>query len=190
MKAILFLTFLLSSTTGFGQLIDELPKDESGSLNFNEVIQLEGNSKAELYLRSKQFFVDVFKSANDVIQMDDKEAGIIIGKGFNDIYIKVMGMNTPIQMWYSIKIQSKDNRYKYEIYDIYFKSYASSQVPSVTTQSGELFDITNYYKKNGDAKDVPEKYKVEMITKAKSLIIAIKSSMEKKGASPSKNSDW
>lgn len=190
MKVVIFIILILSSATGFGQLIDELPKDESGNLNYNEVIQLEGNLKGELYLRSKQFFVDVFKSAKDVIQMDDKEAGIIIGKGFNDIYIKVMGMNHPIQMWYSIKIQSKDNRYKYEIYDIYFKSYASSQVPSVTTQADELFDKTSYYKKNGDAKDVPEKYKIEMITKAKSLIVAIKSSMEKKGASPNKNSEW
>ena len=173
----------------FGQLIDELPKDESGNLNYNEVIQIENIKKDELYLRSKQFFVDVFKSAKDVIQMDDKEAGVVIGKGFNDIYIKVIGISTPIQMWYTIKIQSKEGRYKYEIYDIYFKSYPG-QYGTTTTRAEKMFDQKTYFKKNGDPRDVQEKYKIETISRANSLMVVIKATMNKAVTSTDKKNDW
>jgi hypothetical protein len=185
---LLALMIIVPSFT-YGQLIDELPKDDNGNLNFNEVVQVENAKKDELYLRSKQFFVDVFKSANDVIQMDDKESGIVIGKGFNDIYIKVMGIPTAIQMWFTIKIQSRDGRYKYEIYDVYFKSYPS-QYGTTTTRAEEMFDKKAYYKKNGEPKDVQEKYKIEAATKASSLVTAIKATMSKVATSSDKKDDW
>jgi hypothetical protein len=188
MRNALLILMIIIPTLCFGQLIEELPKDENGNLRYNEVIQVDSTKKDELYLRSKQFFVDVFKSAKDVIQMDDKEAGVVIGKGFNDIYIKVMGISAPIQMWFTIKIQSKEGRYKYEIYDIYFKSYPG-QYGTTTTRAEDLFDKKNYFKKNGDPRDVSEKYKIEMISKAASLVTALKATMNKPVTSSDKK-DW
>ena len=187
---ILFLILFAPIVTS-GQLIDELPKDENGNLNFNEVIQIDNTKKDELYIRSKQFFVDTFKSANDVIQMDDKEAGVVIGKGYNDIYIKIMGVNNAVQMWYTIKIQSKEGRYKYEIYDIYFKIYPSQyggSTEATTIRAEETFDRKKYYKKNGDPKDIPEKYKIETVNKVNSLVKDIKVTMMK--VSSTNKSDW
>lgn len=188
MRLLFMILMVVIPTISFGQLIDELPKDDNGNLNYNEVIQVDSIKKDELYLRSKFFFVDVFKSANDVIQMDDKEAGVVVGKGFNDIYIRVMGITTPIQMWYTIKIQSKEGRYKYEIYDIYFRSYPG-QYGITTTRAEEMFDKRKYFKKNGEPRDVLEKYKIETIAKANSLVIAIKVTMSKPATSSNKN-DW
>lgn len=82
MKHPLMILMIIIPAISVRQLIDELPKDENGNLNYNEVVQVDTIKKDELYLRSKQFFVDVFKSANDVIQMDDKDAGVVVGKGF------------------------------------------------------------------------------------------------------------
>jgi hypothetical protein len=188
MRHALMTLMIIIPTISFGQLLDELPKDENGNLNYNEVIQVDSIKKDELYLRSKQFFVDVFKSAKDVIQMDDKEAGVVVGKGFNDIYIKVMGIATSIQMWYTIKIQSKEGRYKYEIYDIYFKSYPG-QYGTTTTRAEEMFDKRTYFRKNGDPRDVQEKYKIETTLKANSLVTAIKTTMNKPVTSSDKK-DW
>jgi hypothetical protein len=189
MKSKLFVLMIFVPSITFGQLIDDMPKDDNGNLNFNEVITVENVKKDELYLRSKQFFVDVFKSANDVIQLDDKEAGVVVGKGFNDIYIKVMGISTPIQMWYTIKIQSKEGRYKYEIYDFFFKSYPG-QYGTTTTRAEEMFDKKTYFKKNGDPKDVQEKYKIQTTAKSSSLATAIRAAMNKAVSSGEKKDDW
>jgi len=184
----LFLSMIAPLLT-FGQIIDELPKDENGNLNYSEVIQAESVSKDDLYLRAKQFFVDVFKSANDVIQMDDKESGIIIGKGFSDIYTKVMGVLTQQQMWYSIKIQSKEGRYKYTIYDIYLKSDLG-QYGTITTRPEEIFSKQNYYKKNGKPKDSLEKYKIEIVNKLNSLVTTIKATMNTSATSTENKEEW
>jgi hypothetical protein len=55
MKKVLTI-LILSPFALFGQLIDELPMDENGSLAFSEVIQVDGVVKDELYFRSKDFF--------------------------------------------------------------------------------------------------------------------------------------
>lgn len=181
---------LIISFTANGQIIDEIPIDENGKINFNDVVKVDSVSSKELYVRAKQFFVNIFKSANDVVQMDDKESGIIVGKGFNDIYIKILANPVAIQMWYSIKIQCKDGRYKYEIYDINFKSYSSQYAASSSSPAEPTFDKKTYYKKNGEPRDVNEKYKIEMTKSVESLVNSIKTEMNKPGTLNSKNGDW
>ena len=173
----------------FAQIIDELPKDENGNLYYSEIIQIENGTKDDLYLRAKQFFADEFKSANDVIQMDDKESGILIGKGFNDIYIKIIGISTPIQMWYSIKIQCREARYKYEIYDIYFKSYPG-QYGTVTTSAEKMFSKESYFKRNGKPRNVLEQYKIETVNKVNTLEASIKIKMNLPAISTESKNDW
>jgi len=171
------------------QVIEEIPTDQNGKINFTEVIQVDSVDKNTLYSRSKQFFVDTFKSANDVIQLDDKESGTIIGKGFSDIYIKIVSSPVAIQMWYSIKIQCKDGRYKYEIYDIIFKSYASQYAASSSSPAEPTFDRNTYYKKNAQPRDVNEKYICEMILNINKLTSTIKATMNNPAKS-SKENEW
>jgi hypothetical protein len=175
----LFTAFLgIMPLLTFGQLIDELPKSDNGKLNFNEVIQVDSIMQNQLYLNSKQFFIDAFKSAKDVIQMDDKDAGIIIGKAFIDVNAKMLGAYYPVKMWFTIKIQSKEGRFKYEIYDIYYENYPPNYVlpdGSAKSQTAEnLFDKNNYFKKNGQPKTSSLNFKtqtIEKITVLKSMII-------------------
>jgi predicted membrane protein len=110
MRKLFIILLSISPLMSFGQLIDELPKCENGKLNFNEVIQMDSIKQNKLYLNSKQFFADAFKSAKDVIQLDDKEAGVVIGKAIIDINAKMLGASYPVKMWFTIKIQSKDGR--------------------------------------------------------------------------------
>lgn len=57
----------------------------------------------------------MFKSANDVIQMDDPNSCTMIAKGFQDI-----GAGDPIgaELWFTIRLQAKDGRYRIDIYQI------------------------------------------------------------------------
>jgi hypothetical protein len=183
----LLATLLFSMASG--QVIDELPTDENGKINFNEVIAIDSVTAGEFYLRAKRFFVDTFKSANDVIQMDDKESSIIIGKGYSDIYIKIAGPPTALQMWYSIRIQGRDGRYKYEIYDITFKSYSSLYAPGSTAPAEQAFEKSAYYKNNGEPRAVSERYKIEMLKAIQNLTNSIKTAMKVPTTTKSKN-DW
>lgn len=191
MKKRLLFTLLATyfSSIIFGQVIDELPTDENGKINFNEVVVIDSVSAGEIYLRAKRFFVDTFKSANDVIQMDDKEASIIIGKGYSDIYIKIAGPPTALQLWYSIKIQGRDGRYRFDIYDISFKSYSSQYAPSSEAPAEQAFEKSTYYKKNGEPRAVSERYKIEMTKVIEDIINSIKTEMKVPIIVKSKN-DW
>lgn len=191
MKKLLTCLFLIITGESFSQTIEEMPIDESGTINFSEVVQVDSATKEQLFAAAKQFFGDTFKSAKDVIQVEDRDAGFIIGKAFKDIQIKILGRNSPTQMFYSMKIQAKEGRYKYEFYNIYYKSYPELYVPSSITKAEDLFQKENYFKKNGEPKDIPEKYKNQTLDLAKAFAIRIKAAMQKASATGvSKSKDW
>ena len=186
-KLILFVIIILPLNL-FSQVIEEMPTNDNGQIYFSEVIELEGFSQNDLYLNAKEFFVNTFKSADDVIQMDDKEDALIIGKPLSVITITVMGMGTEVKLYYTIKIQSKDGRYKYEIYDLFFKTYPNPQVPETTTSAEEMFAEETYYKRNGKPKGALEQYKDKTLSEIGLIINSIKNNMNTTDASSS--SDW
>jgi hypothetical protein len=183
MKHVIWILLLVTSHS-FAQIIDELPKDDNGNLNFHEVVQVDSASKEQLYLRAKVFFANAFNSAKDVIQMDDREAGIIIGKGWDNIFIKIALHQVPLKMWYSVKIQSKDGRYKCEVYDISYQGETS-----VRGYPADVFSNKNYFKANGQPRDVNEKYKLETIRKANEVLDAVQSAMRASSLGTKKD-DW
>ncbi|MGY6648328.1 DUF4468 domain-containing protein [Wenyingzhuangia sp. IMCC45574] len=113
MKRIIYLLILITfSIKSFSQekLLDILPI-ENGNVVYTEVIKVENINKKELYNRAKKWVVLKYKSANDVIQLDDKEDGIIIGKG--NFGIKYYSRKPTIE--HTIQIETKDGRYKYTV---------------------------------------------------------------------------
>lgn len=96
------------------------PLDANGKIIYTEVIEMPNIAKDALYSRAYEWFAKTFNSAQNVIQMQDKEAGKIIGKGIFD------DMNSPGPlgmagvkgyMKFTISIYLKDGKYKYEITD-------------------------------------------------------------------------
>jgi len=113
------------------------------NLVFTEVIAVDGTSQDELYNRAKMFVVDVFVSANDVMQLDDKENGQIVCKGsmiYNSSIYSASAM-TNGHIDFTFKIFLKEGRYKYDFCDFQHKTLRSdgynfgyittSDVPSV-----------------------------------------------------------
>jgi len=124
--------------TKHADYVDGLPINEDGILRVDQVIQMPGLSSLELYNRSKLFFVETFNSANHVIQLDDAENKVIIGKGGSTFK-------------FTIKIQARDGRYKYEIYDISISGLESSSESPL-----KYLSKVEYFKKNGSKKAYPE----------------------------------
>ena len=114
-KIFLFLVLLLSV---LGASAQEKP------LEFSEVIQAEGKSAQELYVIVKAWVATNFRSANAVIQMDDKESGILIGKSYFD-YRAPKGMIYRFidgYISFTLNVQTRQGRYKVTLNDFRHES--------------------------------------------------------------------
>ena len=76
-----------------------------------------GVSKASLYIKSLQWVTDTWKSANDVIQMNDADAGTIIVKGDLATKVKSLGMVITGESSSIITIRVKDGKAKIDFSD-------------------------------------------------------------------------
>jgi hypothetical protein len=174
----------------FGQLIDELPKNCNGELCYSEVVQVDRIQKIQFYLNSKRFFVESFKSLDDVIQKDDADSVIVIGKGFN--YIPIISSRDIFaeKMWYTIKIQSKEGRYKYEIYNISITKSGYGNYKSSILTPNDIFDKKNYYGRNGVPLDVNIMYKKVMEDNIHGIVALIKAYMILSDSTGSQKDNW
>jgi hypothetical protein len=84
-------------------------KDAIGNYQFSQVFKLDSLKSGQLHKNAKLWFAEFFKSAKDVIQMDDKEAGLIIGKGLSEL------KGSRYTFYFMLKIEIKEGRYKLSI---------------------------------------------------------------------------
>lgn len=97
----------------------KMPRNDKGEVVFSKVIREEGQDKKALYVAAKLCVTNIFNSAKDVIQLDDPESGIIVVKGFTEEPTRgLMGTVDNAEVWFTLKVQTKDNRYKIDIYQI------------------------------------------------------------------------
>lgn len=111
MKKALLIILLNFSLFSFSQ-------ETSKELIYTNVVKLDSITKAnELYSIAKSWFAEKYNSAQDVIQLDDKENGKIIGKGKFKYNSNVFSYSNGTKGYisYTISIAVKDGRYKYEI---------------------------------------------------------------------------
>jgi len=123
MKKLLFL-FLLLPVMALAQnekqdsLLGIMPQID-GKAHYQGIVKVDSVNQKTLYSRAKLFFSDIFVSGKSVIDMQDEASGIIVGKSYFSRPVSWLDVT------FTIKIQVKDGRYKYEIYDIRTKSEAS-----------------------------------------------------------------
>ena len=113
-KTIKFITiaislFILSCATTVpkGYPFNEI----SGIFTYEDVVTIDGKNSDELYVAIKKWIALNYNSANNVIQLDDKENHTLIVKG--NFQTSLFGKKG----WYShtINIVTRDNRFKYII---------------------------------------------------------------------------
>lgn len=130
-----------------------VPIDSSTKeVEYSAIIKVEGISKDELYNRAKEWFVITYNSAQDVLQMDDKSAGKIIGKGTSSGKYKFMMSNTDYYLNYTLSVTVKDGRYRYEFsqftvetlgkYSSGGRSSINQYLPSYKNEKGILYSAS------------------------------------------------
>ncbi len=166
------ISLALVSLIATSQIISDFQKDEKGAIIFSEVVKVDSADKAELFIRAKSFFSNTFKSGKDVLQLEDKENGIIMGKALVGLCDGQEGISSGCyNMFFSLKITVKDGRYKYEIYNITFRtepSYPSFPEGLAFTQY-QLFDSLTYYRSNGNPKPRFENIKNHVFTQVEKI---------------------
>ncbi|HXS57503.1 MAG TPA: DUF4468 domain-containing protein [Hanamia sp.] len=108
MKYILILLLISSNAMAQDTLIN-LPIQD-GKIFYEHVYQDSGKTKNDLFIKSKDVFLRLFPNTKGVIQDEDKENGIVTGKGY---------FKAPALIKCTIRIISKDNKYKVQIFDFY-----------------------------------------------------------------------
>jgi hypothetical protein len=112
----LFIAALVCSASV--SLAQSLPVDPDTKLiTYSEVVETPGVNKNELYVRANTWFTRTFKSAKSVLELQDKEAGKLIGKGLLSVMVKVpiVGATDAGTVATTITILCKDGKYKYVI---------------------------------------------------------------------------
>jgi hypothetical protein len=132
MKTItLSILVIITSFAAFGQKeAPKLPIDSlTSKITYSEVVYVDSlANKQELFSRAREWFAKAYKSSTNVIQLEDKESGKILGKALIQVYHKSMGSNYPSgYINYTISIYVKDGRYKYEVTDFYHTG--QNQIP-------------------------------------------------------------
>lgn len=112
---IVFMFFLVDSLLAQDKLLGVLPLKE-GKVFYSDVILVDSVKKDELFIRSKEWFGKKFTSTNEVIQLDDKEAGKIIQNGIIKSELQFGPLNTSrVLVHFTFSVFAKDGKSKYEI---------------------------------------------------------------------------
>jgi hypothetical protein len=179
---------LLSVSAAFGQKeTPKLPIDSSTSkITYSEVVYLDSlANKQELFSRAREWFAKAYKSSRNVIQMEDKENGKIIGKALMQVYYKEFPYG---YINYTISIYIKDGRYKYEFTDFHHTGQQGRDVPDfgvcekMIKTSDKYMGIISYQKYYNYCL-------YQMDNNIKDLITDLKAAMTRK-ATNSKKDDW
>ena len=128
MKKLIIVFFLCFCALTYGQdsMFSSIPL-KNGKAFYSGIVQIDNVSKNELYNRAKRWFVNTYTSAQDNIQLDDKENGEIVGKGcFQTNWDIAIISSQNINVCQTIRILIKDNRYKYEITNFSVNYFANA----------------------------------------------------------------
>ncbi len=90
---------------------------------YTDIITVDSTTKDQLYTRTKMYLTNLYKSANDVIQMDDKEGGVIIAKGLFKVNASNGLTSSDMPVLHTFRIYIKDGKIKYEVTDLILKYY-------------------------------------------------------------------
>lgn len=128
-KLLLFCSAALLSLSGHAQDEDSrrygpgtMPFNDAGEVVFSKVVQVDETSADDLFTATRIYITEAFKSANDVIQLDDQVNKILIAKGWREQKSQSSFMNSfagvPYQVYFTLKVQCRDGRYKIDVYQL------------------------------------------------------------------------
>ena len=175
MKKLLFTYVFLLSASLFAQK----------PLEYDSIIEVEGITKNDIYVQVNDWLATTFNSANDVIQMADKDAGKFIVKGeVSYSYGKSMYNCTDGVLSFTIKVSARDNKFRFILTQISHKSGGNPDCEFGIITDAELFKI------KGSGKKWKNKIWLDIKSKSADLHKNLLSSITDKVKKFDKDEDW
>lgn len=189
MKNLFLLLLILNFSANAQDFTEfELPINDDGIVTFSDVVKIPGATTESLYSSGREWFVTTFKSADDVLQMDDRTAGKLIGKAYSEIPVGSGISATTTRLYYTVKLYFKEGRYKYEFTDLYYLAYANQYNTNPQNTPVESIIIDYLKKKNGKVRTLNAQYKTETVKTMKRMIENIRMAIAKETAAD--DDDW
>lgn len=181
MKKLIFIAAFLWLNYVNAQSVDWSPLvfNEEGKLEMVEVVEVDSKDASEIYNQVKFWFSSYYNSLNDVIQLDDKDAGTIKGRAIASFYAKTMGKLFEHKVYYTIQIDIKDGKYRLLLSDYILQNdYGDSPLENQFTDKYAV-------KKNGSIRD----FSIAMKEGVESHWLELKTSLSDK-VKESSDDDW
>lgn len=118
MKHVIVCAFICLGTILFAQE-SQIPIVD-GKIEYSKVFEFKGKSKKELYLLSKEWISEYYKSSKAVTDFDDLESGKIYCKGLATYLFKDHFVQVDVRVEHTLKIFIKEERVKVVFTNIYF----------------------------------------------------------------------
>ena len=192
-KIFLLLLITTSSTFSYGQSAKEMLAEIEGKwqLDDNEnvtvvkVIEVPELKKDEIFNRALNYFTYNYVSGKSVIQIQDKDNGLIVGKGIYDNVI-----TTYVDAWHILRVDVKDGRARVIVT---LTEYDKKLVGGNTPPSYSTMKVTQAYPINpkGGQKTVMTKAFYKAFKKANNSLDAVEKAIKEGSTSKAiENSDW
>jgi Domain of unknown function (DUF4468) with TBP-like fold len=161
MKSLLFLCVLLlpvitnaASCTDYAKELGVQIDPTSSNVVYQEVVTIEGATAADIYSRAKAAIAVSYKSAQDVVQLDDGEAKRIIAKGTFDASGAMMTSSRFIR--HTLTIEAKDGRYRISLSDLVSEFLGSQFAPPSSQPVEKVLEYSSCFGNKGFVKAIHE----------------------------------
>jgi hypothetical protein len=158
MKKYFLVILIFFSFKSYCQLNGKIKCDQGKKIYFSGTVDVAGTNKNNLYWKTLQFCTDYFDINNASLRdnsfndsciitnnlAQDRDSGLIIMRGWCHINKGVLGIRSIL--YFDLKIQVKDNGYRYKFYNIWYTldEDKGSKFPQDLDSFNDLF----YYDKN------------------------------------------
>ncbi len=149
-------------------------------------------TKGELYVAVNDWFATTYKNSQKVIQMADKDAGIIIGKAVTETGKLTFSMQCSVG-WlnYTIKVQCRDGRVRAEVSNVI---HEAKDPKAMSSCSYGLITTAEVYKESGMGKnaynEVWDMFKERISSYSEGLFASLEASVKQAKPQVSTNEDW
>lgn len=152
----------------------------SVNYDISNVVEIPNVKKDELYRRAIFWISDNFRSANNVIQLQDKENGQIIAKGSIEYGAKpfMPGTNYSGYFTFTLNFECKDNKYRYSI----------TRMTHEASFVGYSVGLFNYPNRKGVT--MTRKSQRKVIEQGSEYIISFSESFKRGISQSSRSQDW
>jgi len=193
MKRLLLVLTLFAAANIYAQhdslVYMQLNFNENNKITFTKIIDVEETSAGELFVRARKWLSDYYNSAETIIDLEDKEQGIIIAKPLGQVGINSTFGLVYVKMNYTINLYVKDNKYKYEITDLIHEATPSSHnnYSRARTPMEAIILDDMLYRRNGKVINKTANWKIGTIKHVQQIAYDLEKGMQSPIIS---NSDW